>query len=174
MQNKNKVIILVGLIALVSLAGCSRKSDSEKSGEQPQPAEEQKQEPGPLIGGERDSHGCLISGGYTWCEPKNECLRIWEGTCYSGLEQEIQYALAKKYDRPASEVKVTVSKEDAGYAGGSVLFGQGGPGEGGMFLAWKIGNNWNLVFDGNGNVDCQKMRQEFQFPDSVLKPNFCN
>ncbi len=33
------------------------------------------------IGGETDSHGCLIAAGYSWCEPKEKCLRIWEEPC---------------------------------------------------------------------------------------------
>jgi len=33
------------------------------------------------IGGETDSHGCLIATGYSWCEPKQKCLRIWEEPC---------------------------------------------------------------------------------------------
>ncbi|MCX6804048.1 MAG: DUF333 domain-containing protein [Candidatus Diapherotrites archaeon] len=34
-----------------------------------------------LVGGDRDSHGCIGSAGYTWCEAKQKCLRIWEETC---------------------------------------------------------------------------------------------
>ena len=34
-----------------------------------------------LIGGDKDSHGCLIAAGYTWCEVKNKCLRTWEEKC---------------------------------------------------------------------------------------------
>jgi hypothetical protein len=41
----------------------------------------------PLIGGETDEHGCLIAAGYSWCEPKQKCLRIWEEPC---VEEEIQ------------------------------------------------------------------------------------
>jgi hypothetical protein len=33
------------------------------------------------IGGETDEHGCLLMGGYTWCEPKQKCLRTWEEEC---------------------------------------------------------------------------------------------
>jgi len=35
----------------------------------------------PLIGGQRDEHGCLGSAGYTWCEAKEKCLREWEEPC---------------------------------------------------------------------------------------------
>ncbi len=34
-----------------------------------------------LIGGETDEGGCLIGAGYSWCEPKQKCLRVWEEAC---------------------------------------------------------------------------------------------
>ena len=34
-----------------------------------------------LIGGDRDKHGCIGSAGYSWCEAKEKCLRIWEEEC---------------------------------------------------------------------------------------------
>jgi len=34
-----------------------------------------------LIGGDRDEHGCLVAAGYSWCEQKQTCLRIWEEPC---------------------------------------------------------------------------------------------
>lgn len=33
------------------------------------------------VGGKKDDHGCLLSAGYSWCEPKQKCLRIWEEEC---------------------------------------------------------------------------------------------
>lgn len=35
----------------------------------------------PLLGGDRDGHGCIPSAGYSWCEVKKKCLRVWEETC---------------------------------------------------------------------------------------------
>jgi len=37
--------------------------------------------PGTIVGGDRDIHGCIGSAGYSWCEIKNKCLRIWEEKC---------------------------------------------------------------------------------------------
>ncbi|MFA6097828.1 MAG: hypothetical protein WC788_09485 [Candidatus Paceibacterota bacterium] len=130
----------------------------------------------PLVGGDRDEHGCIGSAGYSWCEQKQKCLRIWEESCDtdSAIGEVIRKKLAEKYDKPVSEVNVSVSKSDADHAAGSVLFGQGGPGEGGIFLAVKIENEWQVVFDGNGSIDCSKMRQEYKFSDAILKPNFCD
>lgn len=34
-----------------------------------------------LIGGEKDEGGCLISAGYSWCEIKQKCVRVWEEPC---------------------------------------------------------------------------------------------
>ena len=34
-----------------------------------------------LVGNDKDSHGCIISAGYTWCQIKNKCLRTWEEPC---------------------------------------------------------------------------------------------
>ena len=127
-----------------------------------------------LVGGDKDEHGCIPSAGYSWCAPKNKCLRIWEENCYESVSQEIQYILAAKYKKPVSQVKITMTKQTNQYASGSVLFGTGGPGEGGIFLAMKSGNIWEVVFDGNGSIDCNIMRAEYGFPDEILKPNFCD
>ncbi len=33
------------------------------------------------IGGDKDAGGCLIGAGYSWCEAKQKCLRVWEEKC---------------------------------------------------------------------------------------------
>ena len=43
-----------------------------------------------LVGSDRDEHGCIASAGYTWCEPKEKCIRSWEESCdLEGLEEEV-------------------------------------------------------------------------------------
>ncbi|MFA5368743.1 MAG: hypothetical protein WC303_01895 [Candidatus Paceibacterota bacterium] len=37
-----------------------------------------------IVGGDKDEHGCIGSAGYTWCEAKNKCLRLWEEECVGG------------------------------------------------------------------------------------------
>lgn len=34
-----------------------------------------------IVGGDRDEHGCIGSAGYSWCETKQKCLRVWEEPC---------------------------------------------------------------------------------------------
>jgi hypothetical protein len=37
-----------------------------------------------MPGSDRDSHGCIGSAGYTWCDAKQKCLRSWEEPCQGG------------------------------------------------------------------------------------------
>lgn len=34
-----------------------------------------------MPGSDRDAHGCIASAGYSWCEAKQKCLRVWEEAC---------------------------------------------------------------------------------------------
>ena len=34
-----------------------------------------------LAGNDSDAHGCKGSAGYTWCETKQKCIRVWEEGC---------------------------------------------------------------------------------------------
>ncbi|MCX6785773.1 MAG: hypothetical protein NTZ18_02900 [Candidatus Komeilibacteria bacterium] len=124
----------------------------------------------PLVGNDRDEHGCIGSAGYSWCEAKKECLRVFEQDCLSA--EKITAALAEKYHKPVTDVFVKIDKENTQYARGEVSFAPAG-GEGGMFLAVKTGDNWQLVYDGNGSIDCNKIKQTYQFPADMLT-GFCD
>lgn len=32
----------------------------------------------PMVGGDKDAHGCIASAGYAWCANKQQCVRPWE------------------------------------------------------------------------------------------------
>ena len=42
---------------------------------------QKKEENKPLVGNDKDKHGCIGSAGYTWCEIKQKCLKTWEEKC---------------------------------------------------------------------------------------------
>ncbi len=44
--------------------------------------------PEPVLGADRDVHGCIGSAGYSWCEEKNKCLRIWEEECSPSVKKD--------------------------------------------------------------------------------------
>ncbi|RJQ18183.1 hypothetical protein C4573_00490 [Candidatus Woesearchaeota archaeon] len=43
------------------------------------------------IGGDKDEHGCLIAGGYSWCEDKQSCIRRFEEPCNAREESAKSY-----------------------------------------------------------------------------------
>lgn len=47
---------------------------------------------GRTIGGQKDSHGCLIAAGYSWCEAKNTCIRQWEEYCTAAAQKTVTFA----------------------------------------------------------------------------------
>jgi hypothetical protein len=40
----------------------------------------------PVVGGDRDEHGCIGSAGYRWCEATQQCERPWELAEAQGFE----------------------------------------------------------------------------------------
>jgi hypothetical protein len=66
------------------IVGCGPieiKIGGDKNKEEPTTSDTQ------IIGGDKDSHGCLISAGYSWCEIKSKCLRNWEEPCEKSKPQ---------------------------------------------------------------------------------------
>lgn len=43
---------------------------------------------GPIVGNDTDEHGCIGSAGYSWCEEKQKCLRIFEENCTKACTAE--------------------------------------------------------------------------------------
>jgi predicted lipoprotein with Yx(FWY)xxD motif len=40
---------------------------------------------GLIVGNDSDEHGCKASAGYSWCEEKQKCMRVWEEACQGTL-----------------------------------------------------------------------------------------
>lgn len=55
------------------------------------------------IGGDRDQGGCLIGAGYSWCETKKKCLRVWEEECQLPAKEAISRGLIKTCQYPSGE-----------------------------------------------------------------------
>lgn len=118
----------------------------------------------PIVGGDKDEHGCIGSAGYIWCEPKEKCLRVWEEECYNNIEDAIKFSLSMKYDIDMADIEVDVLKQTEDHARGSVNLDGGG----GIFLARKTNGIWGLSFDGNGAISCKDM-QEQEFPPDMIE-----
>ncbi|WP_175917306.1 hypothetical protein [Burkholderia pyrrocinia] len=44
----------------------------------------------PMVGGDRDAHGCIGSAGYAWCEQTQQCERPWELAKQKGFANSAQ------------------------------------------------------------------------------------
>lgn len=173
-DNTKRIFGVVGVLLLVGIIGYAYMSRNRQSAA-PTPTPTASApivtatpavslSPSPL-GGDRDEHGCIGSAGYSWCDAKKKCIRVFEEDCLSA--QAITSLLAQKYNKKTSEVFFDINKENTKYVVGSVSFGQKGV-EGGLVLAAKINDKWTLVYDGNGSIDCTKIKQDYQFPPEML------
>ncbi|OGX08273.1 MAG: hypothetical protein A2Z88_04905 [Omnitrophica WOR_2 bacterium GWA2_47_8] len=52
--------------------------------------------------GDRDTHGCIVSAGYSWCKEKQMCLRIWEETCRDSIKEKV-FSLTENDARAIAE-----------------------------------------------------------------------
>jgi hypothetical protein len=71
-MNKKIIIFLVLLISLAAILSFYKNNLNNNSST--------------IVGGDRDTHGCIGSAGYSWCEVKNKCLRIWEEKCEISID----------------------------------------------------------------------------------------
>ena len=69
---------LLLLSSLFLLAACSGEMSSQPG---------TSAENNPLIGSDRDDHGCISSAGYRWCATENECVRPWELAKEKGFDE---------------------------------------------------------------------------------------
>lgn len=81
------------------------------------------------------------------------------------VASQIKDAFARKYQKPAGEIKITVNQLTSDYARGTVNFT--GETSTGWWLAVKEKGGWLLVVDGNGNVMCQAI-ENYDFPVTMV------
>mgnify|MGYP000844113446 FL=1 len=70
-----KALMLAPL--LLALAACAAPQQT--------PVREAAATSAPVVGGDRDAHGCIGSAGYQWCERSQRCERPWELAQAQGL-----------------------------------------------------------------------------------------
>jgi len=80
------------------------------------------------------------------------------------LIDTIKAALVAKHGSPAASLKITVSKIEGDFAQG----GASVEGGGGMWFAAKVEGQWNLVWDGNGVIECSDIASYPGFPKSMI------
>jgi major membrane immunogen (membrane-anchored lipoprotein) len=124
----------------------------------------------PMIGGQRDEHGCLGPAGYQWCEVTQECQRLWEESCIEDPEFNadiVERAFLKKYpDWAKYDMEIRISKQVGDYASGGAVPRDTEIG-GGYWFAAKTDNGWVIAADGNGNIFCSEI-EPYDFPSDMI------
>ena len=67
-----KVVVLSGIV--LSMLSCNSPKKEEVKEEKVNTEETQE----PLVGADRDEHGCITSAGFSWSELQQTCVQLWE------------------------------------------------------------------------------------------------
>lgn len=79
--------------------------------------------------------------------------------------EKIKEAFAEKYDKDLDEVNVSISENTGTHSRGGISFS--GEMGGGMWLAYKDGDDWKIVHDGQGTIPCENV-DPYDFPVSMV------
>ncbi|MGA3291954.1 MAG: hypothetical protein ABSC49_02265 [Candidatus Microgenomates bacterium] len=82
----------------------------------------------------------------------------------SVLIAAVKAALVAEHGQDAESLVVTVSKIEGNYAQGDASAQAGGA----IWYAAKIGEDWKLVWDGNGQIDCSSLSSYPNFPTDMI------
>lgn len=137
-----------------------------------------------LIGYKKDQTVCVVVSGATgykdaegqWIPPDPE-KRDVDVKCGKATvsiehiitkEEVIKKLFAEKYNKKMAEVTLSIDQETEDHVRGGVEFLPGGLGEGGLFLAAKVDDLWELAFDGTGAIYCKEI-EEYNFPEDMIE-----
>jgi hypothetical protein len=80
-MRKEYIFGIIGLVVLSLLVAGIVLVDSKQQSTTEPVVEDGGDTDTSIVGGDRDEYGCIGSAGYSWCEPKQKCLRVWEEAC---------------------------------------------------------------------------------------------
>ncbi len=82
----------------------------------------------------------------------------------ASVSDTLQQLFAEKYPKYAQTLSINIEAESSDYVRGSINFESGQAG--GIFLATKINEQWQIVHDGNGAIPCTL--SQYGFPAEML------
>lgn len=82
----------------------------------------------------------------------------------SAIITAVRKGLIAEHGSDASSLNITVANIEEVYASGQAS-AQGG---GGMWYAAKVNGVWNLVWDGNGQIQCSSLTNYPNFPTNMI------
>jgi hypothetical protein len=96
--------------------------------------------------------------------PPTETQPVINATAQETVQQAITQQLSQKYSKPMEAVLVNVENSTDLFAKGTIGFSD--EMGGGIWLAAKTQNGWELAFDGNGIVSCEILNK-YNFPKDI-------
>lgn len=119
------------------------------------------------IGGNKDSHGCLVAAGYSWCQAKNECLRPWEQYCTKAAPVKAVFSCSSSktitatfYPKDDKFVDLVLSDgRKLSIPHASSASGARYAKSGSSFVFWNVGNSATITENGKttfGNCVSEK------------------
>lgn len=108
----------------------------------------------------------------TFTNPCEACRNSLVNSYYFGncdesnktVAEMLEQSFAVKYPKYAKTILVTINKETENFIRGSVSFAPDAAD--GIFLAAKIDGEWQIIFDGNGQISCSLSK--YGFPSEML------
>ena len=105
-----------------------------------------------LAGSDRDSHGCIGSAGYTWCEDRQKCIRVWEEPCTDAKVINACYecaGLGKINVDYYGQEYASIETPSAKYRLERAVSGSGARYTGNNIMIWDKAGNAVLELEGN-------------------------
>lgn len=86
------------------------------------------------------------------------------------VKDQIIVALSQKNNWDASKVELNVASLEGDYAKGDVKFKD--EMGGGLWFAAKVNDTWEIVYDGNGMITCDRLTNYQNFPKDLIPQCF--
>ena len=108
-----KNTLVLSIIAL-AFAACNNTTPQQTDNTADQPANTEET---PMVGGDRDEHGCIGSAGYTWSALRGECIQVFEvGTRLNPVDIKEEEAVISAFivskEGDNSQVELFITNEE--------------------------------------------------------------
>lgn len=73
----SRLLCAIGTLAVAMASPVSYANEPQAAQKDFQKADKAAPMPPPIVGNQRDAHGCIPSAGYSWCAKEEACVQPW-------------------------------------------------------------------------------------------------